>query len=130
MSQQGQERQAGRKPLALHPPLLYNCLYTDHIHHSYSRSPAICNSGRTCVNDASRQYPCAVRILTGAQAGITFPISKAYTTIGRDPQNDIVLTDATISRAHARIVQHGSLWTIEKLAPNNTLKINQRDMQQ
>ncbi len=82
------------------------------------------------MNDVSRQYPCAVRILTGAQAGITFPISKAYTTIGRDPQNDIVLTDATVSRAHARIVQHGSLWTIEKLAPNNTLKINQRDMQQ
>jgi len=81
------------------------------------------------VNDVSRQSSYAVRVLTGAQAGITFPLNKAVTMIGRASQNDIVLNDTSISREHARIVQSGSLWKIEKLAERNTLKINQREMQ-
>ncbi len=80
------------------------------------------------MNDVNRQALGMVRILTGAQAGSTFSISKAITTIGRGVQNDIVLKDATISREHARITRNGAQWKIEKLADKNTLKINQREV--
>ena len=71
-----------------------------------------------------------IQVLSGAQAGKTFPLDRAAVTIGRDPHNDIVLTDPTVSRTHARIQQRGSSWSIEKLAAGNTLSINQRAVEQ
>lgn len=35
----------------------------------------------------------SLRFLTGPLAGNTYPITKAITTLGRDPSNDIVISD-------------------------------------
>src|SRR5579864_2897477 len=71
----------------------------------------------------------SIQILTGPQAGSTFQLSKPVTTIGRDPEhNDIVLTDPSVSRNHARIVNNGSEWNIENLTQNNTITINSRSI--
>lgn len=73
----------------------------------------------------------SLKFLTGPLAGTTLPISKAVTTLGRDEtSNDIVISDPSVSRHHARIVQNGPQWIIEKLAPQNTLTVNARDVQQ
>lgn len=73
----------------------------------------------------------SLKFLTGPLAGSTLPISKPVTTLGRDEtSNDIVISDPSVSRHHARIVQNGVQWTIEKLAPQNTLSVNARDVQQ
>jgi ABC-type multidrug transport system ATPase subunit len=73
----------------------------------------------------------SLKFLTGPLAGSTLPISKPVTTLGRDEtSNDIVISDPAVSRHHARIVQNGSQWIIEKLAPQNTLSVNSRDVQQ
>jgi ABC-type multidrug transport system ATPase subunit/predicted component of type VI protein secretion system/ABC-type multidrug transport system permease subunit len=77
---------------------------------------------RLCVNNV--KY--VIQVLSGAQSGKIFSLDKATATIGRDPQNDIVLTDQSVSRAHARFQQRGSQWSIEKLAVGNSLSINQR----
>src|SRR5205085_3139109 len=70
-------------------------------------------------------------MLTGPQAGSTFQLSKPVTTIGRDPgQNDIVLSDPSVSRNHARIVNNGSEWNIENLTQNNTITVNSRSVRQ
>ncbi|HLI68800.1 MAG TPA: FHA domain-containing protein [Ktedonobacteraceae bacterium] len=72
----------------------------------------------------------SLKFLTGPLAGTTLPISKPITTIGRDEtSNDIVISDPSVSRHHARIVQNGTQWVIEKLAPQNTVSVNSRDVQ-
>ena len=71
-----------------------------------------------------------IQVLSGAQSGKIFSLDKATATIGRDPNNDIVLNDQTVSRSHARLQQRGSQWSIEKLAAGNSLSINQRVVDQ
>ncbi|HJT59979.1 MAG TPA: FHA domain-containing protein [Ktedonobacteraceae bacterium] len=71
-----------------------------------------------------------ITILTGPQAGSSFQLIKTTITVGRDPGNDIVFTDQSVSRFHARIVYTPSGWSIEKLANNNSLTVNQRTVQQ
>src|SRR6266849_3122477 len=72
----------------------------------------------------------SIRFLTGPLAGSTFQISKQVTTIGREPTNDIIISDPSVSRHHARLLNTGGQWSIEKLAPQNIVTVNQRDVQQ
>jgi len=72
----------------------------------------------------------SIRFLTGPLAGTTFQIGKPLTTIGREPANDIVISDPSVSRQHARLVYNGVQWTIEKLAAQNIVTVNQRNVQQ
>jgi len=73
----------------------------------------------------------SLKFLTGPLAGSTVPISKPVTTIGRDEtSNDIAVSDPSVSRHHARLVLNGAQWLIEKLAPQNTVTVNSRDVQQ
>lgn len=78
-------------------------------------------------------YPSAessIQFISGPLAGKTFPVTKSSFTLGRAPDNDVVINDNSVSRNHARLIQNGSGWSIEKLAPQNTLTINQRNIQQ
>ena len=72
----------------------------------------------------------SIRFLTGPLAGRTIQISKPMMTIGREPTNDIVISDPSVSRQHARLVNNGGQWSIEKLSPQNVVTVNQRDVQQ
>ncbi len=67
----------------------------------------------------------SVRFLTGPLAGKTFQITKPVVSIGRETDNDIVISDPSVSRHHARLFQHNGQWHIEKLSQPNTLTINQ-----
>ena len=73
---------------------------------------------------------CSISFLTGPLAGSVFQISKPEITIGREPTNDIVLSDPSVSRRHARLIHNGGQWSIEKLARQNIVTVNQRDVQQ
>ena len=72
----------------------------------------------------------SIRFLTGPLAGRTIPINKPILTIGREPTNDIVISDPLVSRQHARLVNNGGQWSIEKIALQNTISVNARDVQQ
>ncbi len=73
----------------------------------------------------------SIRFLTGPLAGSIFQISKPVIAIGREPTNDIVISDPSVSRQHARMVlNNGGRWSIEKLAMQNIVTVNQRDVQQ
>src|SRR5206468_7481343 len=72
----------------------------------------------------------SIQFVTGSQAGNTFPITKPSITLGREPGNDIVVSDPSISRHHAQISLNNGTWTILKLAPQNTVTVNSRDVQQ
>src|SRR5260221_5848676 len=72
----------------------------------------------------------SIQFLTGTLAGNTFQITKATTTIGREPGNDIVVSDPSVSRQHAQITWSNGAWMISKLAQQNTMTVNQREVQQ
>src|SRR5436305_4596803 len=72
----------------------------------------------------------SIRFLTGPLAGNTYQITKPLTTIGREPGNDIIISDPSVSRHHALLVNNGGQWSIEKLASQNLVTVNQRDVQQ
>ena len=73
----------------------------------------------------------SIKFLTGPLAGKIFPINKPITTIGREATNDIVIKgDQKVSRSHARIIWNSNQWSIEKLSPQNTLIVNQQQVQQ
>ncbi len=56
--------------------------------------------------------PHLVRI-SGSGAGRVYPLDRDEITIGRDPQNDICLSDEGISRRHARIYRRLGLYWLE-----------------
>src|SRR6266705_4786125 len=72
----------------------------------------------------------SIKFLSGPLMGSTFQISKPITTIGRDPGNDIVVTDPSISRHHTQIVWNKGAWSIQKIAQQNKVTVNQVDTQQ
>src|SRR5947209_10688079 len=72
----------------------------------------------------------SIHFLSGSLAGNTFQITKPTITIGREPTNDIVVTDPSVSRHHAQITWNNKTWSINKIAPQNTVTVNQREVQQ
>ena len=72
----------------------------------------------------------SIKFLTGSLAGNTYQITKPKITLGREPANDIVLSDSSVSRHHARITLNNGTWTITKLARQNTVIVNHRNVQQ
>src|SRR6266852_4389528 len=73
----------------------------------------------------------SIRFLSGPLAGQTFPIRKPTVTIGRGETNDIAInSDQHVSRTHARLRWNGTSWSIEKLAQQNTLTVNQQQVEQ
>ncbi len=72
----------------------------------------------------------SISFLTGPLAGSTFPISKSIITIGREPGNDIIISDPSVSRHHAQIAWNNGSWIINKLATQNIVTVNSREVQQ
>jgi len=71
----------------------------------------------------------SIMFLTGPMAGRTIQINKPVMTIGREPTNDIVISDPSVSRQHARLMNNNGQWIIEKLTQQNTMTVNQREVQ-
>src|SRR5579875_2932486 len=71
----------------------------------------------------------SIRFLTGPLAGSVYPISKPEITIGREPTNDIAVSDPSVSRHHARLVYAGGQWSVEKLSPQNVVTVNSQNVQ-
>ena len=72
----------------------------------------------------------SIRFLTGPLAGNTYPITKTTITFGREPGNDIVISDPSVSRHHAQITFISGAWMIKKLTAQNKISVNQREITQ
>src|SRR5689334_24025282 len=71
-----------------------------------------------------------IRFIDGPLAGQTVALNKPQLMLGREPTNDIAINEPTVSRQHARLTQGPHGWTLEKINPNNTLRVNGRDVTQ
>ncbi|WP_246039219.1 FHA domain-containing protein [Dictyobacter alpinus] len=72
----------------------------------------------------------AVRFLDGPLAEKVIFLDKPMITIGRDAQNDIVVSDPRVSRHHARIRWFGNAWIIENISQNNQITLDEQRIQQ
>jgi hypothetical protein len=64
-----------------------------------------------------------LRVLNGPQQGHLFELAKPRFTIGRDAENDLVLTDG-VSRRHCAIAVEGGVLVIEDLHSTNGVRVN------
>ncbi len=60
----------------------------------------------------------------GPQIGQTFTLDQDLLTLGRDPNNDIVINDPQVSRQHARLTRQGNLVVIEDVGSTNGTFVN------
>jgi pSer/pThr/pTyr-binding forkhead associated (FHA) protein len=60
-----------------------------------------------------------LKIQGGPEDGQEFALDKPELFLGRDPSNDISLSDPEVSRRHARFVLEGSQYSIEDLGSTN-----------
>lgn len=91
----------------------------------------IVRRSRTPAASASAALAPAAQLLDlGGQisdAGSSLPLRTSRTTIGRDPNNDIVLDDDTISSEHAAIeVREGRYWLEDLRSTNGTRLADRR----
>ncbi|HVV38685.1 MAG TPA: DUF3662 and FHA domain-containing protein [Acidimicrobiales bacterium] len=56
--------------------------------------------------------------------GTRIAIGEDPVVIGRSPESDLKLTDATVSRRHAQIVRDGDAWFVRDLGSSNGTKVN------
>jgi len=60
----------------------------------------------------------------GPQPGKTFILDRDALTIGRDPGNDIVISEPQVSRQHAQITCQGNFMVLEDLGSTNGTFVN------
>lgn len=60
----------------------------------------------------------------GPRPNSAFVLNKALITIGRTPDNDLVLDDFAVSRNHARLFRSGDAWVVEDLNSANGTFVN------
>jgi LysM repeat protein len=63
-------------------------------------------------------------MLRGSQPFRVFPLRKTILTIGRAPNNDIVIMDRRVSRHHARLTYQQGDWLLEDLNSDNGVWVN------
>src|SRR5689334_8461368 len=68
--------------------------------------------------------PFTLRIVEGPGRGRRFRFDGQSVAIGRGAENDVVLNDAAVSRAHARIERRGAAWVLLDRASANGTHLN------
>lgn len=68
--------------------------------------------------------PLTLTIQTAGESSQTLLFSQSDLVIGRDPDCECLLDDATISAQHARLLYHHNQWWLEDLQSTNGTKLN------
>ena len=58
-------------------------------------------------------------VLAGPRIGEEYPVTSPVVSIGQGPQNDIVVDDDSVSRAHARLEYSAGSWLLTDLDSTN-----------
>lgn len=85
-----------------------------------SESPDLANEVRRRIKAPHR--PVLV-VLSGNEMGKRVVVERSL-SIGRDPEADLMLTDALVSWHHARIEDRGDSWTLVDLESTNGVTVN------
>jgi len=84
---------------------------------------------RSRVSPSSERAPCDLLVVepfdTGLEVGERIPL-LAVSSIGRGPENDIVLNDSFMSTSHARLLWDRKRWLLEDLGSTNGTRVSGR----
>lgn len=69
-----------------------------------------------------------LRVISGPQAGITFPVGEGRSLIGRDPDASVRLADPDVSRQHAALDRAGDRVVLTDLGSANGTFVNGRPL--
>ena len=58
-----------------------------------------------------------------------FVLAKGTMTLGRAPDNDVVIADPRASRYHARLAREGERWTLTDLGSTNGTRVNEQHIE-
>ena len=72
----------------------------------------------------SNQGQASLMVQGGANSGMLIPLSGPPVTLGRRPDNDVVLDDTTVSRRHALIIEVPSGFVLRDLSTTNGTYVN------
>lgn len=67
-------------------------------------------------------------VRSGEHAGQVIPLNKPRMSIGRTPENDIVLEDGSVSRLHARLDKVSNGWHLTDCGSTNGTAVNGADI--
>lgn len=73
--------------------------------------------------------PLNLVIQTSGESSQTLRFTQGDILIGRDPECEIILEDATTSARHARLAYHHNQWWLEDLQSTNGTKLNNETIQ-
>ncbi len=79
---------------------------------------------RASMADGVVEARAFVCVESGFYAGLEWPLDRASTVIGRGRQADLLLFEATISRAHALLAYRGSQLFLQDLSSTNGTLVN------
>lgn len=65
-----------------------------------------------------------IRVMRGFYEGFEVPVDRSWVVIGRGRSADLVLAEATISRAHAAIGWDGEVFFVQDLGSTNGTALN------
>jgi len=77
---------------------------------------------RSSVTKAKRRV--VLEVIAGPSRGLRIQVHKAAVSIGRHPASDLVLQDATVSRAHALVLWSGDAWEVRDAGSQSGTKVN------
>jgi pSer/pThr/pTyr-binding forkhead associated (FHA) protein len=63
---------------------------------------------------------------SGPTPGKIFPLEAEEVIVGRDATSGVAIIDAEVSRKHAKLILHGSAYTIQDLGSTNGTFVNQQ----
>ena len=66
----------------------------------------------------------SIRVMKGFYAGLELPMDQDWIVVGRGRTADVVLAEATISRAHAAIGFNGEAFYVQDLGSTNGTRVN------
>jgi len=73
--------------------------------------------------------PLSLTIHTSGESSQILHFSQSDIVIGRDPECDILIDDATASARHARLTYHHNQWWLEDLQSTNGTRLNGETVQ-
>lgn len=63
-------------------------------------------------------------VIAGSSEGVTYPLTEAEVSIGREPDNHICLPDLSVSRHHCSIKRTGKQFQLSDLDSRNATRVN------